>query len=71
MSASSVYGDPHARRALGATGLLVTPLCVGGAEFGSVAVLGYEVPEDRAGDTADSLRRPDQFPGHGCFLGQR
>jgi D-threo-aldose 1-dehydrogenase len=39
---------PQARRALGSTGLVVSPLCVGGAEFGSVPVLGYEVPEERA-----------------------
>src|SRR5918912_2674690 len=48
MSANTLAPTPGARRALGSTGLVVSPLCVGGAEFGSVAALGYEVPEDRA-----------------------
>jgi D-threo-aldose 1-dehydrogenase len=43
---------PEERRALGSTGLRVSPLCVGGAEFGNlVATLGYEVPEARSLET--------------------
>ena len=36
-------------RPLGSTGLSVTPICVGGSEFGNMpAAFGYDVPEDRA-----------------------
>ena len=35
-------------RPLGSTGLSVTPICVGGSEFGNMpAAFGYDVPEDR------------------------
>jgi D-threo-aldose 1-dehydrogenase len=40
--------DLAARRPLGATGLPVTSVCIGGSPLGSMpAVLGYETPEER------------------------
>lgn len=42
-------GFPFALRELGATGLCVSPICVGCAELGDmVDTFGYAVPEDRA-----------------------
>jgi D-threo-aldose 1-dehydrogenase len=42
----------QARLPLGSTGLLVTPLCVGGSEFGNLtSVFGYEVSEQQSLDT--------------------
>jgi D-threo-aldose 1-dehydrogenase len=44
-----VKADPLAPRALGRTGLLVTPVCVGGGPLGSMPEsFGYDVPADRA-----------------------
>ena len=41
--------NPSPRRPLGATGLEVTPICVGGSEFGRPqGALGYDVSEDQA-----------------------
>ena len=71
MSAESVAATPSARRALGSTGLLVSPLCVGGAEFGNVPVLEYEVPEDRALATLRAVfDSPLNFLDTGASYGQ-
>jgi D-threo-aldose 1-dehydrogenase len=71
VSADSLSTAVAARRALGSTGLQVTPLCVGGAEFGSVAVLGYEVPEDRALATLRAVfESPINFLDTGASYGQ-
>jgi D-threo-aldose 1-dehydrogenase len=44
--------SPADRRVLGSTGLRVSPLCVGGAEFGGlVSTFGYDVPEERSFET--------------------
>ena len=44
--------SPLPRRSLGATGLRVTPLCIGCAEIGDmVDTFAYSVPEDRALET--------------------
>ena len=71
MSANTVATTPSTRRALGSTGLVVSPLCVGGAEFGSVRVLGYEVPEDRALATLRAVfDSPINFLDTGASYGQ-
>jgi D-threo-aldose 1-dehydrogenase len=71
MSANIMDTTPAARRALGSTGLLVSPLCVGGAEFGSVPVLGYDVPEDRALATLRAVfESPINFLDTGASYGQ-
>ena len=71
MSANTVATTPGARRALGSTGLVVSPLCVGGAEFGSVRALGYEVPEDRALATLRAVfESPINFLDTGASYGQ-
>ena len=71
MSANTMDTTPAARRVLGSTGLLVSPLCVGGAEFGSVRVLGYDVPEDRALATLRAVfESPINFLDTGASYGQ-
>jgi D-threo-aldose 1-dehydrogenase len=51
------------RRALGRTGLLVTPVCVGGGPLGSMpGLFGYDVPAERGTATAfAALRGPFNF----------
>lgn len=45
--------DPFARRVLGRTGLLVTPICVGGGPLGSMPDLfGYDVSSEQGTETA-------------------
>ena len=71
MSPNVVDVSPGARRPLGSTGLLVSPLCVGGAEFGSVPVLGYAVPEERALATLRAVfDSPINFLDTGASYGQ-
>ncbi len=49
MPAQGEYPAPLAFRPLGATGLQVTPICVGAAPLGNMPeTFDYEVPEERA-----------------------
>jgi D-threo-aldose 1-dehydrogenase len=63
--------DPISLRPFGATGLFVTPICVGGAEIGNMPdTFAYEVPEDRAFATvravfASELNFLDTAPSYG------
>src|SRR6266852_8031977 len=49
MPSPAVASGPLAQRALGSTGLQVTPICIGTAPLGSMPeTFDYEVPEERA-----------------------
>jgi D-threo-aldose 1-dehydrogenase len=53
---ASAYSGAGPRRLLGATGLAVTPICIGTSPLGSIQHLyGYEVSESRAVETVEAV----------------